>query len=89
MNKNNLQTNSKNHSDLGLKGLRLLWVGLLIFYFGIFLISVCLTGSLHLFFSLEHNKEGIIISGLLGFIALVIGIKLILGVVLNHSNTKT
>lgn len=89
MNKDNLHSNSENHNNLGLKGLWLLWVGLLVFYLGIFLISVWLTGSLNLFLDLEHNEEGIMISGLLGFIALMIGIKLVLGVVLKHSNMNT
>jgi len=62
MNKNNLCSNSENHSNLGLKELWLLWVGLLVFYSGIFLISVSLTGSLNLFLDLGHKEEGMMIS---------------------------
>jgi hypothetical protein len=70
------------------KELWLLRVGLLVFYLGIFLISVYLTGSLNLFLNLKQNEEGMVISRLFGFIALMIGIKLMLGVVLKYSKIK-
>jgi len=65
------------------KGLWLLYIRLLISYLGVFLISVWLTDSIVLFIG-QTGKGGGVIVGLIGFIALTVGIMLVLLIVFNY-----
>jgi len=66
------------------KRLWFLWGGLIISYFGIFVVSISLTHSLPLFLNLADKGEYSIICQLIGIVTMTVGIVLVLTIILKR-----